>query len=62
MIMTPMTLIIVSAVADGKTRGAATRISGERQPWRERAELRVMISRVPMRPVGRTIRTRTSRR
>ena len=26
MIMTPMTLIIVSAVADGKTRGAATRI------------------------------------
>ena len=26
MIMTPMTLIIVSAVADGKTRGAAARI------------------------------------
>ena len=38
MIMTPMTLIIVSAVADGKTRGAAMRISGEGQPRREPAE------------------------
>ena len=29
MIMTPMTLIIVSAVADGKTRGAAARITAK---------------------------------
>ena len=29
MIMTPMTLIMVSAVADGKMRGAATRITAK---------------------------------
>ena len=62
MIMTPMTLIIVSAVADGKTRGAATRIRAKASHGASALSFALHDLRLPMRPVGRKIRTRTSRR
>ena len=47
MIMTPMTLIIVSAVADGKTRGAAMRIAAKASHGASALSLAVMIRACP---------------
>ena len=61
MIIVPMTLIIVSAEPDVKTCGARGEERGHRQPGREGTHGGNHVSRVPIRPVGRTMSMRTSR-
>ena len=62
MIMTPMTDIMVSDVPEEKILGREGEQGRQREPWPEEAQPPLHDSRVPMRPVGRTIRTITSRR
>ena len=47
MIMTPMTLIIVSAVADGKTRGAARGLAANASHGASALSLAVMTRACP---------------
>ena len=62
MIMTPMTDIMVSAVAEEKTSGASANTAASASQGQRKRSRPLHDSRVPMRPVGRTIRTITSRR